>query len=124
MGGYLIGLEELSEREIELGCKRVLKEWGYTFMPPPAYIRSAVAAELEIERNRAPRKPMYESLPRLTLDEAWADWEETQKLQEQMRAALGLVLKEQGKFPAESIEARRERLKKQGEEIKKRYAKG
>jgi hypothetical protein len=35
--------------------------------------------------------------------------------------ALGLVLKEQGKFPAESIEARRERLKQQGEEIKKRY---
>lgn len=95
--GYGMGLEDLTDRELEIGMRRVLRTWNFVAMPPPAFVRECVAGAMEEERNhvaaeRIRRERVFEvPMPRLTLEEAWEDWDETQKLSAEYRVRLGIV---------------------------------
>jgi hypothetical protein len=90
---YAIGLDDLTEHEIEIGCNRALRQWDvYSALPPPSYIRECACAALEEERNYRPRVKEF-PIRRLTLDEAWEDWEYVQRVDREIRAQLGIVEK-------------------------------
>lgn len=116
--GYEIGLEELSEHELNIGFRRALRIWKFTVMPPPAYIRECAAAMLEQEnihkRAEEQKAKEYTVYRRLTLEEAWEDWEEVQRVEEEWRARFGRVKAEKKPPPrpeAELVLATNERLR-------------
>lgn len=127
--GYIIGLEDLSVHEIVIGCKRVLRRWNFTSMPPPAYIRECVAAAMEEERNRAPMMPKYPPIERLTLEEAWEDWEISQQITKEAREKIGAVAAQKkaelkkSYGPAFAPKERVAELQRQKEAVRKKYAK-
>jgi hypothetical protein len=104
-------------------------------MPPPAFIRQQIAAELEIERHNRPvlAPPI---VPRMTLDEAWEDWLALERAMSEAREKFAVALKESAERKAESayrhakkilVTATPDRLaelKKQAEEMEKKYGKG
>jgi hypothetical protein len=97
ISAYIMALEDLSEHELEMGFRRALRHWSYTTMPPPAFIREMVVAALEEERahTNAMRQEKLRNFEvpqrRLTVDEAWADWEEVNRIQAEARAKLGVL---------------------------------
>jgi D-mannonate dehydratase len=86
--GYAIAFEDLGVRDLERGMKRVLKTWKYNSMPTPGYIRACVARALEIENSRRGTAVRYKPVERLTVEQAWADWEETQRTTKEARKKL------------------------------------
>jgi hypothetical protein len=116
-----MALEDLSEHELAIGCRRVLRTWNYIVMPPPAYIRQAVAAALEEESRLKPpqREP---DLPRLTLEEAWEDWEEISRVEREAREALGILAKKMSVVVANPERLRE--LQQQKKTLEGKYGKG
>lgn len=118
MEGYILALEDLKPHELELGCKRILRVWKWQTMPPPGVIRDAVAAELEIQSYSIPHHS-FVNAPRLTLEEAWADWAEVSKLKNEMELQLGIVAR--AKQPKFNETERRALLEEQKKIIKEKY---
>lgn len=135
VAAYIMGLEDLSEHDLEMGFRRVLRQWNYTVMPPPAFIRECVAAAMEEEKgHRAAelrKREVVLEMPqrRLTVEEAWADWEELQQLEAEARERLKIVRKEKREelrksFSKDLVIPTRERLdelKKQQQFIRGKY---
>lgn len=104
ISGYEMGLEGYSEKELNMGFRRALRIWNYAgTLPPPNFIRECIAAMLEEEKahenaEEMARHKLFEKRSeqkRLTLEEAWADWEEVQRLEAEVRARLGVLRTEQ-----------------------------
>jgi len=125
-------LEDLSAHELEIGCRRLLRRWNYTTMPPPAYIRECVAGAMEEERDfNSIHKERRPELPRLTVEQAWAEWEECLQINKMMREKFGIIERKQNAelkkvYTQDLVLARPERLaelEKQKEEVLEKYGK-
>lgn len=117
----MLALEDLKPHELNLGCTRVLRVWKWQTMPPPGIIRDSVAAELENQSYLTNYHPPVNDAPRLTLEEAWADWEEVSKLKQEMEIKLGIVAR--AKQPKYNEVARRALLEEQKKIILEKYKK-
>lgn len=129
--GYEIALMDLTAKELDAGCKRVLRTWGYTSMPPPAFIRECVADELREEMSRRP--PIREAPPpKLTEAEALEMVEEMEAARKQMHASLATVAATMDRglkkvYREHLVIATRERVAKLNEQkklIEEKYGKG
>ena len=126
MLGYRAVLEDCPAAALNMAFPRAMKR-SKSFRPRPGEIFEEVEKELE-QRDAAPR-PAELPQPRLTLEEAWADWEETERAAAEYRAKLHIVAQE--KRPpkplprdGELVIATREKveeLERQGALIKQRY---
>jgi hypothetical protein len=121
-----------------MGMERALRQWNYTVMPPPAFIRECVAGALDEERShiaaeRMKRERVYEMPPqRLTVDEAWEDYEEQKKFTEQWRKQIGSVAAKKQKEVGPRVDPdlvlatddRLRELERQRKIVEEKYGKG
>lgn len=122
VGAFRLGLEDLSVRDLNMACRKVLLT--SKFMPVVATIREALAICVQEEKLVAPRSE-YLLPPRGPLSDAeLAEHQrELDAAREKIFAANPLGKAVAKSAAKESPEARRELLQRQKKEILARYAK-
>lgn len=129
--GYKMALGDLTAAELEMGCKRVLRTWTYSGMPPPGFIRTCVADEM---REQISKRPISREAPpeRLTEAESLQLLDEMKVAGEKLRGVLAKVAGSMHKdltrvYRQHLVIATRERIAELNEQkkiIEAKYGKG